>query len=111
MIDKSLDTLSGAKKVAALLILLGPDVSSEVLKRFAQSDVERISGEIVRLGSVTADQRDQIIKEFELSMTAASNIAYGGVDFARDLLEKSLGAKQAEALIERFSRSGGKAPF
>lgn len=108
---KTLDSLSGMKKVAALLILLGPDVSSEVLKRFSQNDVERISAEIVRLGTVTAEQRDQIIHEFEVSMTAASNIAYGGVDFARDLLEKSLGPKQAEMLVERFSRSGGKAPF
>lgn len=111
MTDRMLEPLSGIRKVAALLILLGPDVSSEVLKRFSQTDVERISGEIVKLGSVTAEQRDQIIKEFEVSMTAASNIAYGGVDFARDLLEKSLGPKQAESLIERFSRSGGKAPF
>lgn len=106
-----MDTLTGIRKVAALLILLGPEVSAEVLKRFSQPDVERISGEIVRLGSVTAEQRDQIIREFEISMTAASNIAYGGVEFARDLLEKSLGPKQAEALISRFARSGGKAPF
>lgn len=106
-----MDTLSGIRKVSALLILLGPEVAAEVLKRFSQTDVERISGEIVRLGSVTAEQRDQIIREFEISMTAASNIAYGGVEFARDLLEKSLGPKQAEHLISRFARSGGKAPF
>jgi flagellar motor switch protein FliG len=109
--DNKSDRLKGLRKVSAFLILLGPEVSAEILKRFNQTDVERITAEIVRLGTVTAEQRDMIIKEFEVTMNAASNIAYGGVEFARDLLEKSLGPKAAEALINRFARSGGKAPF
>jgi flagellar motor switch protein FliG len=110
-ISKPAVKISGLQKVAALLVLLGPEIAGEILKHLSDSQIEKISAAIVKLGNVTPEQRSLILDEFRQTFAAASNISYGGVAFAKHILEKSLGPKKAEALIDRFMATGGKAPF
>jgi flagellar motor switch protein FliG len=101
----------GIRKAAILLVQLGHEKAAEVLKHLRESEVEAVSSEISRLESLAVDETDAVITEFHQLATARANIAIGGPDFARALLEQSLGRERAESIMERLAASARKLPF
>lgn len=101
----------GRQKAAALLIALGPDLSSQVLKHCRDDEIERITLEIFNMQQVGAQQRDDIIEEcYELAL-ADTYISEGGVDYARDLLARTMGRQKAEDVISRLTATLQVNPF
>ena len=54
---------------------------------------------------------DAILEEFQEMMTAQNFITSGGIDYARELLEKSLGSQKAIDIINRLTSSLQVRPF
>jgi len=77
----------------------------------SESEVEAISAEIARLESLSAGETEAVLAEFRELSTAQLNIMRGGPDFARALLEESLGAERADSIMNRLAASAMKLPF
>ena len=92
--------LSGAKKAAILLILLGDETSSEVFRFLQEDEVQEISKEISRLGEVTSDIADDVLEDFYRLSLAQTYLARGGPDYAKKLLIKSFGAEASRKLLD-----------
>jgi flagellar motor switch protein FliG len=103
--------LSGVQKAAVLLLSLGKEKSAAVLRAMPDEDVELLTAEITRLGSVDSTIVDVVMNEFHEMATAKRYITEGGIDFARSLLEESLGAQKAHAILDRLAVSVTEAPF
>ena len=103
--------LSGKEKVAVFLISIGPEVSSEVLKHMKEEEIEEISFELARADLVDADTRDAVLMEFQELMMAQNFIMSGGIDYAREVLEKALGSQRAVDIINRLTSSLQTKPF
>ncbi|MCI5524086.1 MAG: flagellar motor switch protein FliG [Treponema sp.] len=108
---KDYKSLTGRQKAAIFLVALGSEVSSEVLKHLRDDEVEQITFEIARLETIDADFKDQVLEEFQELMQAQNFITTGGIDFARELLEKSLGSQKAIDIINRLTSSLQVRPF
>ncbi len=108
---KDYKSLSGKQKAAMFLVLLGSDVSSEIMKHLREDEVEQLTFEIARLEPVDADFKDQVLAEFQDLMNAQNFITTGGIDYARELLEKSLGSQKAIDIINRLTSSLQVRPF
>ncbi|MBP5251368.1 MAG: flagellar motor switch protein FliG [Treponema sp.] len=108
---KDYKNLTGRQKAAIFLVALGSEVSSEVLKHLRDDEVEQITFEIARLDTIDADFKDQVLEEFQELMQAQNFISTGGIDFARELLEKSLGSQKAIDIINRLTSSLQVRPF
>jgi len=67
--------------------------------------------EIARLETIDAEQKDAILNEFQELMMANQFISTGGIDYARELLEKSLGSQKAIDIINRLTSSLQVRPF
>ena len=104
-------SLTGRQKAAIFLVALGSDVSSEVMKHLREDEVETLTFEIARLETVDADFKDQVLEEFQELMQAQNFITTGGIDYARELLEKSLGSQKAIDIINRLTSSLQVRPF
>ncbi len=102
---------AGIRKAAILLVQLGQEKAAQVLSHLRESEVEAVSSEISRLESLAADETDAVIKEFHELATARANILNGGPDFARGLLEESLGSERAASIMERLAASARQLPF
>ena len=89
--------LSGVQKAAILFITLGPEVSSGILKKLPEAEIQKITYEIANISSVTSEQR-QINK-------AREYIIEGGMDYARELLSKALGPHRANEILEKVSEA------
>ncbi len=103
--------LSGRQKAAIFLVTLGSEISSEIFKHLREDEIEALTFEIARLDSVESDDRDKVLMEFKELMMAQDFITSGGIDYARELLEKSLGSQKAVDIINRLTSSLQVRPF
>ncbi|MBQ6567332.1 MAG: flagellar motor switch protein FliG [Treponema sp.] len=108
---KDYKSLTGRQKAAIFLVALGSEVSSDVMKHLREDEVETLTFEIARLDAVDADFKEQVLEEFQELMQAQNFITTGGIDFARELLEKSLGSQKAIDIINRLTSSLQVRPF
>jgi flagellar motor switch protein FliG len=103
--------LSGEQKAAILLISLGPEISSDVFKQLKEEHVEQVALQIANLKKVSPPERDAVMEEtYQLSM-AEEYISAGGVDYAREILEKALGEQKAIEIINRLQGALQMTPF
>jgi flagellar motor switch protein FliG len=101
----------GARKAAILLIQLGKDKAASVMNHLTETEVELISAEIARLEAVSADESTSVLGEFRDLLTARAHVAQGGLSYAQQLLEQSLGADRASEIVERLNAAAVKMPF
>jgi flagellar motor switch protein FliG len=102
---------AGVRKAAVLLVQLGHESASLVFGHLRDAEVEAISSEITRLDSLGPDEAEAVLTEFRDLATARAHIAQGGPEFARALLEQSLGGERAEAIMSRLSAAAVQAPL
>jgi flagellar motor switch protein FliG len=105
------DTLTGPQKAAILLVQLGRERSALVLKSMRESEVEEILAEIARLNGVDTEVVDSVLEEFQELATARRHYGKGGMDFARAVLEASMGPEKAAELLKRMEASLVEMPF
>ena len=100
---------SSRQKVAVLMIALGQDTSAEILKYMNDYEIEDIAQTIAELRTVTTDQEDEVLEEFETMLMAGKYVSMGGIDFARGTLEKAMGPRRAQSMLDRVTAttSGG----
>ena len=103
--------LTGRQKAAIFLICLGPDVSSEIFKHLREEEIESLTFEIARLDKVSPEDKEKVLMEFQELMLAQQFISTGGVDYAREVLERSLGTQKAVDIINRLTSSLQVRPF
>ena len=104
-------SLKGLQKAAILLIALGPERSAGIFKHLKEDEIEELTLEIANTRSVTPQIKEQIIDEFYEVCLAQQYIAEGGINYARDLLEKALGAEKALDVIGKLTASLQVKPF
>ena len=102
---KDYKNLTGRQKAAIFLVSLGSDVSSEIMKHLRDDEVETLTFEIARLETVDSDFKEQVLEEFQELMSAQNFITTGGIDYARELLEKSLGYRYYQPSYFKFAGS------
>jgi flagellar motor switch protein FliG len=103
--------LTGRQKAAIFLVSLGPEVSSEIFKHLREEEIEQLTFEIARLDKIEPADKDKVLMEFQELMLASEFITSGGIDYARDVLEKALGTQKAVDIINRLTSSLQVRPF
>jgi flagellar motor switch protein FliG len=108
---KSIKDLSGRQKAAIFLVTLGSEISAEIFKHLREDEIETLTFEIARIETIEPEQKDAILMEFQELMMAQEFITTGGIDYARELLEKALGSQKAIDIINRLTSSLQVRPF
>ena len=105
------EELKGIQKAAILLIALGPEKSSLIFKHLKEEEIEDLTLEIANTKSVTPQVKEKVINEFYEVCLAQQYIAEGGIGYAKELLEKALGADKAMDVIGKLTASLQVKPF
>jgi flagellar motor switch protein FliG len=105
------DTLTGIQKAAVLLVQLGRERSAAVLKSLRENEVEEVLAEIARMQGVPSATVDAVFEEFSTLVSARRHYAQGGLDFAREVLEATVGTEKAGELLSRMKASLVEMPF
>ena len=111
MSTKTYSEYTGIEKGAILMIALGPEKSSAVFKHLKDDEIEELTLEIANTRSVSPEIKDAVLDEFYEICLAQQYISEGGIGYARDLLEKALGADKAQTVIGKLTASLQVRPF
>ena len=108
---KSNSSISSREKIAVLMVALGNDIAAEVYKKLDDTAIELITLEVANLRKVTPELKLEVLKEAQEILMAREFMARGGVDYARDVLERALGPERAQNLLARITASLQVRPF
>jgi flagellar motor switch protein FliG len=106
----STTSMTGLRKAAILLVRMGKEYSTRVLASLSEAEVEELSAEIARLGKLEPDVVGDVIDEF-YAMATTKHAGAGGLQYARELLEASLGTERANLILDRLQASMTDMPF
>jgi flagellar motor switch protein FliG len=102
--------LSGTRKAAILLSLLGEDSAAVILRNLPTEDTRRVTDEVANLGQIPFDIALQVLEEYQKMTTAQEFLAVGGHDVASRFLTKAFGESTAKGMMQRLSRSDDSHP-
>jgi flagellar motor switch protein FliG len=103
--------LKGIEKAAVLVVAMGEERAGEIFRHLAESEVEALSLEIAKARKVPAGRAKEVISEAVETVLAEDYMAEGGVDYARSVLQRSLGSDRAEEIIGRLAATIERRPF
>ena len=99
--------ISGVEKAAILLVTLGDQASSELIKELEEDEVQKVSHEVARIGSVAPEKAEAILEEYYQMTVAHDYVLKGGLDYARKLLVNAFGPDAARRLLDRLVKALG----
>jgi flagellar motor switch protein FliG len=97
------------RRVAKFLLIIGVDEAAKVMQHLTEEQTEKIIPEIASIRSVSPDEATAILQEFQGLIQQARDS--GGIDTAREILEKAYGSKKAQELLEHASPFPEGKPF
>jgi flagellar motor switch protein FliG len=103
--------LTGKERSAILMVALGNEVAADIYKKLDDATIEIVTLEIANLRKVTPEMRLEVLKEAQEMLLAREYMSRGGVDYARDILERALGPERAQSLLSRITASLQVRPF
>ncbi len=104
--------LTGLRKAVVLMISLDMESSAKIMSNLETDEIERISMEIVRIDDEIAPEvRDAVVREFYQTHMASKYLEQGGIEYARQLLEKSLSPEEAAKILAQLENTIQQAPF
>src|SRR3954454_11737637 len=83
--------MTGRQKAAILLVTLGPERAATLFGHMRDDEIESLTPEMAKLSRVEAEVTEAVVSEALETTAAMSYVGAGGFEFARDVLEKSLG--------------------
>ncbi|NLW08730.1 MAG: flagellar motor switch protein FliG [Firmicutes bacterium] len=103
--------LTGRQKTAILLISLGSEISAQILKHLDEDEIEDVTLEIANMRRVNPEVKEAVLEEFYELCLAQNYLAIGGIDYAKEMLEKALGPAKASGIIDKLISSLQIRPF
>ena len=95
-------SLTGRQKAAILCMTLGSEGAARITQKLTPEEAETISLEIAQLDHVSADVTESVLTEWLGLMLAVDSAAAGGMDYAREVLEKAFGAVRGGQIFRRI---------
>ncbi len=97
------------RRVAKFLMLIGVDEAAKILPHLNPEQIEKIIPEITTIRFIDEAEKKQIFEEFKnLTDRAREN---GGVNTARNILEKAFGSQKASEVLEKAVPFKNGKPF
>ena len=96
--------LSGVKKAAVLMIALGDEAASKILNLLSEDEIQDLTKEISMLREIKPETSSDILEEFHQMTLAKESLAIGGVEYAKNILKKSLDPDQSRKIIDRLMK-------
>jgi len=91
------------QKLAALLVILGPEGAAQILRNLDEHELDAVSAEMTKLTLISHELQAAILREFSEVAVLASTAILGGVEYTQGVLEKSIGLFKTSEIIGRVS--------
>jgi flagellar motor switch protein FliG len=94
--------MTKAQKIAAFLIVIGPDAAAEMMKHFENAEVELICRELASLNVLDERTQRAVLQEFASVISEGATSLLGGLQFAQTTLERARSGCDALTILDRI---------
>src|SRR5579871_3212278 len=101
------DSLTGLRKAAMLLIVLGEQSAAAILPHLSEEEVGRVSREVAKITAISSEQAETVLQQFHHLSTAGDYVARGGVEYAKKVLQRAFSPDQAKRFLDRLAKALG----
>jgi flagellar motor switch protein FliG len=95
------EPLPGLSKAAMLLVSLGPEVASDVLRHLGEAEVRQLSQALARVNAVPSEALQEVTAELAAHLQNANGVTVDGREFARTVVGKALADPKSAAAPRR----------
>ena len=96
------DELDGASRAAVVLLAVGAESAANVLRQMTPFEVQRLSGKMAVVRSLSRDLVLQVLRQFKDVTENNSQVAFDTDSFMQNMLTKAMGAEGASDLLGRL---------
>lgn len=100
-----IEELSSTEKAAIVITSVGVENAAYVYKHLSDDEVERLTYNVSSLPFLESSVVEEVLNEFYQLCLTEKVITDGGIDYAKDVLEKAFGAEAAQRLMDKISRT------
>ncbi len=94
---------NGTERAAILLLTLGEQEASEVLKHMGAKDVQRVGAAMANLANISREEVSGVLTTFSSVVGEQTSVGVGAGDFLRKVLVSALGEDKAANVIDRIN--------
>lgn len=101
----SFDEMTMSEKIAILLLQLGEDVTSEIFSHMSVESITEVSKHIAKGRTIDRAIAGAVLEEFHVIFQSGQYMTSGGMEYARELLYRTLGPEEAKKVMDKLSKS------
>ncbi len=101
--SRAADDIPSNEKAAIILIAMGKEMSAQIMRHLSDPEIEKLTTEIAKVENIDSKTEMAVLNEFYSLLKASEYILEGGVTYAKDLLEESLGKTRADAIMKKIT--------
>jgi len=98
--------ITGVDKAAILLMNIGEELATEVMKHLTTQEIHQVSGSMVRKEGISLQTGRQVVAEF-IDDIESGEFAVQGLEYAKSVISKALGPEKAHFIIDQLTREMG----
>ena len=103
--------LTGTQKSAILMMLLGEDEASEVLKHLTPKEVQHLGTAMYSVTDVDQDMVNAVLDEFLGIIKQQTGLGLGAGNYIKNVLTKALGDDKAQSVLSRITPASSERPI
>ncbi|MFP5409017.1 MAG: flagellar motor switch protein FliG [Gammaproteobacteria bacterium] len=100
---------SGVTKGAILMLALGEEGASQVMKFLGPREVQKLGEAMTSMKSIPQEEVVNVLEDFNTVVDSNSSLGLDSNDYIRTVLTKALGDDKASSLLNRILGGGGDA--
>jgi flagellar motor switch protein FliG len=105
------DSLTGTQKSAILMMLLGEDEASEILRNLDPREVQHLGRAMYSVQGLDQDTVNKVLDEFLTIIKEQTSLGLGAGKYIRNVLNKALGEDKAQSVLSRITPSSSNQPI
>ncbi len=95
--------ITGRQKLAIVCMAVGPECAAKLTGPLTADEAEQLTYEIAQMDRVSPAVTDAVLAEYLEASLGVASLTTGGIEFARDVLERAYGKIKADAILRRIT--------
>lgn len=105
------NNLNGCQKAAVFLIYMGEEYTTQVFSRMKEQEIGEIAFEMSKVNQITPDMLKMVCADFNVKYEGESEVMVEGDTFIKNVVNKTLKADDAKAILEDLEKKKQDKPF
>ena len=105
------EALTGTQKSAILMMLLGEDEASEIIRNLSPKEVQHLGGAMYSVQGLDQDTVNRVLDEFLEVIKEQTSLGLGTDNYIKNVMTKALGNDKAQSVLGRITPVSSDRPI